>query len=264
MDIGATFVSHDEPAKAMEPGQRALHHPAGHAEAAAMRRTPTGEDRHDALGAEPVAVRLRIVPPITLEDVGFPAGPAAAAADRGKAGDEGIELGDVVDVGGGHLRDKRDAARFGDDVVFGARLAAIGWVRSSFFPPRNARSDALSTTAQRRSRRPRRRSSARSTSCRRCQTPARCHRTRRRQQVLPEPQPISRGSICHGSPARSTKRMPVNAARSATRGRPIRRPRRRAGLGSSGSRRTQRRSSINGRDMPDRTKRSESVQVPRY
>jgi hypothetical protein len=43
-------------------------------------------------------------------------------------------VGDVVDVGGGHLRDEGDATRIGDEVVFGALLAAIGWVRSSFFP----------------------------------------------------------------------------------------------------------------------------------
>jgi hypothetical protein len=62
---------------------------------------------------------------------------------------------DVVDVRGGHLGDEWDAPRIGDEVVFGALLAAIGWVRSSFFPPRTARTDPLSMTAQRWSSRPR-------------------------------------------------------------------------------------------------------------
>ena len=41
-----------------------------------------------------------------------------------------------------------------------------------------------------------------------------------RQQVLPEPQPISAGSDCQRSPSRRTNRMPAKAARSPTRGRP--------------------------------------------
>jgi hypothetical protein len=43
-------------------------------------------------------------------------------------------LCDVVHLGGGDLHDEGDAARVGDEVMFGTRLAAIGWVRSSFFP----------------------------------------------------------------------------------------------------------------------------------
>jgi len=58
--------------------------------------------------------------------------------------------------------------------------------------------------------RPRPRSSARRVSCKRRQTPARSHFTKRRQHVLPEPHPISRGNICHGNPPRSTNRMPVS------------------------------------------------------
>jgi hypothetical protein len=58
----------------------------------------------------------------------------------------------------------------------------------------------------------RRRSSARRVSCKRRQTPARSDFTKRRQHVLPEPHPVSRGNICHGNPPRSTNRMPVSAA----------------------------------------------------
>jgi excisionase family DNA binding protein len=47
-----------------------------------------------------------------------------------------------------------------------------------------------------------------------------CHSSKRRQQVMALPQPISWGSISHGMPDLSTNRMPVSAARSGTRGRP--------------------------------------------
>ena len=46
------------------------------------------------------------------------------------------------------------------------------------------------------------------------QTPAACQSRSRRQQVMPDPQPISAGRSSHGKPVRSTNRMPVSAARS--------------------------------------------------
>ena len=264
MDIGATFVADGEAAKAMEPRVRAFDDPAEDAEAAAVRRSAPREDRDDALRAQPVAMRLGVVAAIALDHIGPAPGPAAPAADRRQRGDERIELRDVVDVGGGHLRDERDAARIGDEVVLGTRLAAIGWVRSSFFPPRTARTDALSTTVQRWSRRPRRRSSASKVSCNRCHTPVRCQRTNRRQHVLPEPQPIWRGSICQGIPDRRTNKMPVRMARSGMGVRPCRCPRRTRRAGINGASRVQIASSISSWDMPDRTKPPGSVQVGRY
>jgi hypothetical protein len=49
--------------------------------------------------------------------------------------------------------------------------------------------------------------------CIRSQMPACCQSRRRRQHVIPEPQPSSCGNICHGMPLRRTKRMPVRHAR---------------------------------------------------
>jgi hypothetical protein len=81
-----------------------------------------------------------------------------------------------------------------------------------------------------------------------------------RQQVLPDPHPISRGRICQGTPDRSTYKMPVNTAGSGTRVRPCRWPRRLRGCGIRGARRTHKASSRSGRAMPDRTKRLSRVQ----
>jgi hypothetical protein len=68
--------------------------------------------------------------------------------------------------------------------------------------------------------RPWRASQFRSAKCSRSQMPSCCQSRRRRQQVMPDPQPSSCGSICHGIPLRSTNRIPVRRARSETRGRP--------------------------------------------
>ena len=184
---------------------------------------------------------------------------AAASANGEQVCDQDVEVGDVVDVRGRDMRHQRHPARIGHDVVFGPRLAAIGWVRSSSFSPRIARPTRCPPPSSAGSSRPRRRSSARRVSCKRRQTPARCYSTKRRQHVLPEPHPISRGNICHGNPPRHTNRMPLNAARSETRGRPPPRRARRRGFGSNGSRRAHS-ASKRGCAMRDRTKSTAQVQ----
>jgi hypothetical protein len=203
MDAVVAFIANGEATKPVEPGERALDDPAEHAKAAAVGRAATAEDRNNAAGGEAITMWLRIVATVALQDVGPSARPPATSANGGQVRDQGVEVGDVVDVRGRDMRHQRHPARIGHDVVFGPRLAAIGLVRSSFFPPRIARTDPLSSTVQRWSSRPRRRSSARRVSCKRRQTPARSHSTKRRQHVLPEPHPISRGNICHGNPPRT-------------------------------------------------------------
>lgn len=70
---------------------------------------------------------------------------------------------------------------------------------------------------------------------------------RRRQQVMPHPQPNFRERYSQGQPVLTTKRMPVSAARSGTRGRPP------LGLGRSGGKsgviRSHRASGSNGLTM---------------
>jgi general L-amino acid transport system substrate-binding protein len=222
-------------------------------------RAALGELAGDPAAFQRVSMRLRIVGPVALDQPRLAERAAWTASERRNRVDQGQQLGDVVPICAGQQCRQRDAARLGENVVLRPRLTAIGWVRSSFFPPRNARTELLSTRARVRSNWPRWRNSASRSACSRRQTPARCHRTRRRQHVLPEPHPISVGSICHGSPLRKTNRMPVNAARSGTRGRPMFFHRRRGGFGRSGSIRLHRASSIRRWDMRDRLRRGHAT-----
>jgi hypothetical protein len=89
----------------------------------------------------------------------------------------------------------------------------------SFRPPR-AGTLALSSEACSQSISPTSCNRCSRTRCNRCHTPSWCQSRRRRQQVMPLPHPISWGSISHGIPLLSTKRIPDNTARSAIRGRP--------------------------------------------
>lgn len=217
----------------------------------------------NAAGTEVVAMSLRVVAAVTLDAI-RPSSWAAAAPPHWRNGvDERQELGDVVAVGRRQDGDQRDPVGFRQNVMLRPFLTAIGWVRSSFCPPRSARREALSTRVRVRSSSPRRRSSLSNATCRRAQTPARCQRTSRRQQVVPDPQPMSRGSMLHGMPLRRTKRMPVSTARSGIRGRPARWPRPRRGRGNSGSMRQSASSNRCGGDMRDRTKSVARVQALR-
>jgi hypothetical protein len=259
VNTGSTFVAQVEATEPMQPGQCAFDDPPRPTEPTAMGRATFGELSVDPAAVQRVAMRLRVVAPIALNQGRLADRATWTSAQRRDRVDQRQQLGDVVAIGGGQQRRQRDAASLGENVVLRPRLTAIGWVRSSFFPPRSARTEALSTRARVRSNWPRWRNSASRTACSRRQTPARCHRANRRQHVLPEPQPISFGSICHGSPLRKTKRMPVNAARSGTRGRPMVFHRRRGGFGRSGSIRLQRASSIRRWDMRDRLRRGHAT-----
>lgn len=251
MNAGPTFITNRESPETMQPRECPFDDPPRAAEAAAVASAISiGDQRPDPALTQLVPMAFRIVAAVALEHVRFPARRSRPAADRRHRIHEVQQLGDVRAIRGGQRRDERNPVGVGKNMMLRPGLAAIGRVRSSFFPPRIARSEALSTTARARSRRPRRRSSVSSTACKRFQTPARCHRTNRRQQVMPEPQPISRGSIRHGIPLRSTKRMPVSTARSGIGARPAYCRLRRRRFGKSGSIRCHKASSSSSL-MPD-------------
>ena len=98
------------------------------------------------------------------------------------------KIGHIMPMRPRHAGGQRDPLRIGDYMMFAARFAPIGRIRTGVRPP-TARTEALSTTA----RDPSIRSAARSGFNRiwwtRFQTPACCQARRRRQQVIPEPPP---------------------------------------------------------------------------
>jgi hypothetical protein len=135
-----------------------------------------------------------------------------------------------MDVGRGKHHRQRDAPSVRNKVALGALLSFICRIRSGFWAPlfagmeaesSEARSQSIWSASPRRSRR---------TRCSLSHTPASCHSLKRRQQVIPDPQPISWGSISQGMPLFSTKTMPVRAARLSMRGLPP------WGFGGSGGR----------------------------
>jgi hypothetical protein len=220
MDIRSPLVPDRQSPVARQPGQGPLDHPAVPAQPLA---------RLDALARDPHLDPAAMEEPSTARDVvrlvGMELGRALAPlpgglADRGHGVDQVREDHAVMAVRPGEHGGQRDALALRDEMLFRARLAAIGWVRSHRLAPLLAGTLVLSRLARAQSIRSASPSRSSRVRCSRSQTPTCCQSCKRRQQVTPEPQPISWGSSSHRIPLLSTKMIPVSAARSGTRGRP--------------------------------------------
>ena len=229
-DVAPTLVADGQPPEAAEPSQCALHDPAMPAEAlAALDPAPGDPAGNAALGQVSAAAR-QVIGLVGVQLGRAPARPAPALPDRRHRVDQLREGNTVVSVGGGETECQRDAVRVREDVPLRSRTAPVGRVRAGAFAPLFAGTAAASNAARDQSiafAAPKRSSSTR---CSFSQIPASCQARSRRQQVMPQPQPISLGSISQGMPDLSTNRMPVSAARFGSGGRPP------FGFGRSGGR----------------------------
>jgi len=249
MNICAALVTDAQATELVQPTEGAFDHPAGFAQAAAMRPTFACQSPGDAQSAQPTLMRTAAISPIALHHLRPLSRPTGFAAQRRNRQHQGLQLAAIMHVGGGDLSAQWNASGIGAKMMFAARFAAVGRVRPRLKPPKTARTLLESTTA--------RDQSIRSVTCSRrsnsrwsfSQTPAFCQSRSRRQQVMPLPQPISKGRSRQAIPVLSTKRIPVSAARSETGLRPgyfLRRVR----LGSNGWMIVHNESSINGFAMP--------------
>lgn len=162
------------------------------------------------------AVLVVVVAPVCIHAAGSAQRPATQASDQHNGINERDRLCDVVTAGAGQDRPDRCAVRIRGDVVFGTGSRPIGGVRASFLPAPTARIDEESTTTREKSISSAARSFARSTACSRSHTLACCQSRSLRQQLTPEPHPISAGKSRQRIPVFSTNGIPVNAALSGT------------------------------------------------
>ena len=231
MYIETSLVSNGQPAEAVEPSEGALHHPSVTPQLLTALDAPPGDTRYDASLAKSHTVGLRVIPLVSVHLVRSLAWSASST----------LEGRDSVY----HLR-KRRRVRYvstrtlqGEGYSFSLdhKMALRAWfalirrvLTCSFLPfftplaltvceSKEALDQSISPAWLRVSS---------SSLCSFFHTPAFSQSRSRRQQVIPEPQPISWGSISHCKPALSTNTMPVRAARSGIRGRPP------FGLGGSG------------------------------
>jgi len=235
MDVRSALVPNSESSKLVEPGKGPLHHPAKPSEPASMFRAAFRQDRLHASVPQVPPVRLGVVGPVSHDADGLLSRAPELPPYRRDRLDQGDQLGDIVPVGGGEDRRERDPLGVRNDVVLRPQFPSIRRIRARFRPPKTARTLALSTTARDQSILSASRSFTSIARCTFSQTPASCQALRYRQQVIPDPQPISCGNISQGMPLLNTNSMPANTLRRSMGFRPGCLNLRGLGSGNSGS-----------------------------
>jgi len=233
--VGASFESDSQSSMLMQPRQRSFDDPAMSAQAAAIFSASFGQDGVDTFFSKCFSMGFRVVGSVALDGVGFATGSTGLSPNRRDRFEQRKQLGDVVGVRARQNRGQRNAVSLSNHMMFAARFALIRGVRAGFRPPKTARTDALSTTVRDQSIWSASRNLASKTSCSSSHIPADCQSRRYRQQVIPDPQPISWGNISQGMPLLSTNRIPVSTLRRSIGLRPGYRRRRGLGDGRRGS-----------------------------
>ncbi len=209
-----------EPPGPSDPSQPAFHHVANRPQAAAVGRPRSRQVILDPPCLQALPVPLGPIGSVPVQSLRLAAGPPPPPVDGRDIVEQGERLGGVGAVRSGEPHGQRGAVAIDEQVAFGAFFSPLGGVFAGEDPPKTARIDWLSTQALSQSIRPSRPKRSSSACSSLFQTPRRCQYRRRRQQVTPEPQPISQGRSSQGRPVLRTKTMPVRQARSSTGGRP--------------------------------------------
>ena len=221
MDVVSSIKACSHASKVVQPAECAFGNPTIDSQAAAMFRIPFRQVRFDAAIAECFSMFFGVVRPIRIHLLRALLGPARFSRHRLDPVHQRDQLGHVVSIRAGEDEVERDAVGIGDDMVLAAGFSPIRWVGTRLSAaPYSTNRGAVKTAARDQSSRSASRKCSNSVCVNASQTPASCHSCNRRQQVIPDPQPISMGRYSHGMPVRSTKMMPVKALRSSIRGRP--------------------------------------------
>ena len=217
MNVPSPFKSYPQSAELMQPAQCAFDDPSIYSQPTAVGSTPLCQHWRDVEASQPLAKRLRVVSPVSLE-LTWPPSRSASPPFQGRYRFHQREcLSDIVRVGSGQRSGQRNPLSVSNHMVLTTCLGPIGGPCE--VPPKTALTDALSTTARLQSIRSALCNCSKIRRCRLSHTPACCQSRSLRQHVIPLPQPISCGRSSHGMPVLRTNNTPVSAFRSAILGR---------------------------------------------
>ena len=171
--------------------------------------------------AQQVSVLVVVIAPVGDQNVGLASRSARSPAHGRDGLDQREKFGDVVAVTAGQAGRERDSAAPANQVVFRAGLAAVDRAGAGRGSPLFARMWEASTHACNQSICPAALSSA-SNLVELIEDPSSRQSRRRRQQVIPEPNPNSCGRSSQPIPVSNTNRMPCSTWRSGSSFGPVR------------------------------------------
>lgn len=213
MDVVTSFIADAKTAILMQPRKTPFDNPAINPKTTAIISASLSQHRPYALWAKLSAMWFAIISSIAKHRSWTSKRPADLAGNSRNLLNQRQQLCHIVTVGTGQSHRQRDTISVGHHMVFRAFFAAICGVWACFSPPKTALTEDESTTAREKSIWSACRNLLRSTWWILSQMPAFCQSLRRRQQVMPEPQPISCGRSSQAMPVFSTNRMPVRTTR---------------------------------------------------
>jgi len=213
MNVRPAFIPDPQATELMQPTDGAFHHPAIDSQAAAMRFPATGNAGRDSHFAKSLTIRFAVIGAIGIEFLKSIAWRTGFPLDRGHTIHQFQQLGNVMTVGRRGQRDNRNAISIGEDMMLGTGFTTVHGAGTGFFAPPTARIVPLSTAQRLKSIWSAFRNWASRISWIFCQMPAFCQSRSRRQQVMPEPHPISLGNSSQGIPDINTNRTPVKHRR---------------------------------------------------
>jgi len=220
VNVSPAVIADQETFEVVEPGKGTFDHPTIDPETGAVLGPAPGDEGFDTSLSHLSPVAVMVVAPVTKETIGPAPRTTDEAANRGYAVHEGHELGHIVAVATGHRVGEGQSGGVDQDVMFRAPAPAVNRARARLGAPFFACTWLPSTTARDQSISPEARSLVSRSRWRSSHTPASCHSSMRRQQVIPEPKPSSSGRCRQAMPVCKTNRMPERAWRSESRLRP--------------------------------------------
>ena len=220
MGLVAAVGTNEQPAAVVQPGEGAFDDPAVAAEAGAVFGLTSRDDRFDASLPDEATVFVVVVAAVGDDAVRSAPRPANTAAYRRHPIEQREQLGDVVAVAARKRPGQRDAAAVYEEMLLAAAAAPVDRAGTCLRAPFFACTWLESAIARDHSISPAACSSASSSSCSRCHTPASCQARNRRQHVIPQPKPSSRGRCSQPIPVCNTNKIPCNASRSSNGLRP--------------------------------------------
>ncbi|GAA2450080.1 hypothetical protein GCM10010421_48090 [Streptomyces glaucus] len=125
MGVGAAFVAGAEPFELVQPGERALDHPADLARSGAVGDALSGDHGVDATFPQQAAVPVEVVAPVGVQAPGFAARVFPSSPNGRDRVEQEPELGDVVSVAASGRHGEWSSVAVDDQVVRGAGAGAV-------------------------------------------------------------------------------------------------------------------------------------------